>query len=158
MDYRILLTGVFLVLLGLGLAYRDFADDLNNEVIGTLIHKEKRIEVITGPRAVSTQYNTYLYLEGFEAPFIYREFDKSKMEERWPSFNIGDNLTLYINKHTGLVWGMSRNGIQVLNPKYRAERELSGALGVSIFGGMLVFIGVCRQRIKEFFGAAKNYS
>lgn len=158
MDYRILITGVFLVILGLGLAYRDSADDSYNEVIGTLIQKEKRVEIITGPRAVSTQYNTYLYLEGFEAPFIYREFDKSTMEEHWPSFKVGDNLTLYTNKRTGLVWGMSRNGIQVFNPKYRAERELSGTLAVSIFGGLLVFVGVYKKRIKDFFSAAQNYS
>jgi hypothetical protein len=158
MDYRIIITGIILPLGCLSTAYRDSDPEVYSEISGKLLNKEKKVEVVQGSRLKTTQFNIYLYLDGHNSPFIYREFEESLAERYWPSFTIGDQLTLYIHRHHGLVWGMSRNGVLVLNPEYKQDNEVSSLLWLSILGLVFVFVGVFWNRLKKLFSVGYKYS
>lgn len=158
MDYRIVIIGFILLCAGLLAAYEDSREGVYYEVSGILLDKEKRIDIVQSSRSRVKQFNIYLYLEGQKAPFIYREFDEASMNRYWPSFTLGDKLTLYVHADHSLVWGMAKNGVLVLNPKYKQKNEVSSLLWISAFGFLLGLVGVFWKRITNIFSVGHKYS
>lgn len=158
MDYRIIISGIVILFFSITTAYRDYQEDIFLEFEGKLVNKEKKIEIVKTGRHQTTQYNTYLYLQDITSPFIHREFKKELANRYWPSFIIGKSTKLYIHKDTGLIWGMAREGVLVLNPRYKQKNKFISHLWVCLFGFTLLFVGLFFTKIKGFFQLGYKYS